>query len=318
MSLLSFTYAIELGIIFAILSLGVYISYRILDIADLTVDGSFVTGAAVSAVYAYNGNPYLGIFMGIISGALAGLLTALLHTKLKITALLSGILTQLALYSINLRIMGKPNIPLMDSVTTFTPIKKLEEWIKGLFPESMSDFARTLTMFTKGLFLLIFLALVIALLYWFLITRMGTAMRATGNNINMVRALGVNSDLMKIVGLMLSNALVALAGAIYAQHQGFADANMGIGMIVTGLASVIIGEVLLPSKKLLGSLISVAVGATIYRLIIAIAIELGMPSSDLRLVSSAIVALSLSVPLIKNLFTKYSGSKRGGVKNAKN
>ncbi|MDP4153408.1 MAG: ABC transporter permease [Bacillota bacterium] len=313
MSLLSIKGAIELGLIFAIMSLGVYITFRIQDIPDLTVDGSFVTGAAISALYAFSGKPLLGIFVSIIGGALAGLATALLHTKLKITALLSGILAQLGLYSINLRIMGKPNIPLMSKKTIFNTIDNIANNLVAGLPKGAG---RVIFMFARSFFLLIVVAIVVIALYWFLKTRMGTSLRATGNNIAMVRALGINSDLMTIIGLVLSNALIAFSGGIYAQQQGFADANMGIGMIVTGLASVIIGEVLFSRGGLLMTIIAVSLGAVLFRFIIAFALELGMPSTDLRLISSVIVAICLSAPIIQKIIKAKIRERKADAHNA--
>jgi len=275
--------SMELGIIYAIMALGVFISFRTLNIPDLTVDSSFALGAAVSAVMASIGQPFIGLALAFLAGCFAGVFTALLTTKLKIQPLLSGILMMLALYSINLKVMGgKPNIPLLNKPVMFSFLQRLD-----------------LGKYAKLLFLVLILALIVVLLYFFLKTKLGFALRATGDNDKMVRALGVNTDITIIIGLAVSNGLVALAGAIIAQYQSFADVSMGIGMVVIGLASVIIGEVLFSVKTLMRRLIAVALGAILYRLIITIALWLGMPPTDLKLVSAVIVAAALSMTVIK-------------------
>lgn len=275
--------SLELGIIYAIMALGVFISFRTLNIPDLTVDSSFTLGAAVSAVMVCISQPFLGLALAFLAGCVAGTVTALLTTKLKIQPLLSGILMMLALYSINLKVMsGKPNIPLLNKPVMFSFLERF----------AATDYAMLL-------FLLSILALVLALLYFFLKTKLGFALRATGDNDKMVRALGVNTDLMILIGLALANGLVALTGAIIAQYQSFADISMGIGMVIIGLASVIIGEVLFGVKTLLRRLIAVALGAILYRLVITVALWLGMPPTDLKLVSAVIVAIALSMTVIK-------------------
>lgn len=270
--------AIELGTIYGILALGVFISFRTLNMPDLTVDGSVVTGMAVSAVMCSAGiTPFLGLIGAFAAGAAAGLITGFLHTKLKIQPILSGILVMLASYSINLRIMGKtPNIPLTKSNTIY---KMADE----IFP---SRYAGIII----GALILIF---VIALLYMFLQTRIGFVFRATGDNEDMVRAAGVSGDSMKLLGLGLSNGFVGLAGGMLAQNQAFADINSGTGMMVIGLASVILGEVVFGTSSLLRRLVSASLGAILYRIIISQALYIGMESSDLKLVSAVIVALAL-------------------------
>lgn len=272
--------SLELGMIYAVLALGVFLSFRTLNTPDLTVDGSVVTGAAASAMVCSTfGSPILGLALAFILGCAAGAVTALLNTKLKIQALLAGILVMLGLYSINLRIMGsKPNISLTKSDTIYKSAKEF-------LPEDTSALIMGAAL----------LAVVIGIFYFFLKTRLGFALRATGDNEEMVRAYGIDSDGMKVLGLSLSNGFVGLAGGMLAQYQSFADATMGTGMVVIGLASVIIGEAIFGTKSLLRRLIAVALGAIAYRLIIAQALQLGLPSSDLKLVSAVIVAAALAI-----------------------
>ncbi|MCB8817954.1 ABC transporter permease [Desulfosporosinus shakirovi] len=288
MSVLVLLGSIELGIIYAIMALGVFVSFRTLNMPDLSVDGSFVLGAAVSAVMSLNGHPFLGLGIAFIAGCGAGSITALLHTKLKIQPLLAGILTMLALYSLNLKVMsGRANIPLINKATVFKPFEGI---ILGGYD------------YSKLLFSLAVLTLLLLLLLLFLKTRLGFVLRATGDNDQMVRALGVNTDLVILVGLALSNGLVAVAGALIAQSQSFVDVGMGIGMVVIGLASVIIGEVVFGVSSLLRRLIAVILGSILYRLIIAFALDIGMPPTDLKLVSAVIVALAMSMPILKKRF----------------
>lgn len=276
----AFLGALELGMVYSILALGVFLSFRTLNTPDLTVDGSIVTGAAASAIIcSQGGNPFLALILSFILGALAGVVTALLNTKLKIQPLLAGILVMLGIYSINLRIMGnKSNIALTKSDTIY-------KMAKGLFPSGYSSLI-------VGV---IILGIVSTMLFFFLKTRLGFALRATGDNEDMVRASGINSDNMKIMGLSLSNGLVGLAGGMLAQYQSYADIGMGVGMVVIGLASVIIGEAVFGSKSLFKRLLAVAMGAVLYRLIISIALNLGMPANDLKLVSAIIVTLALAL-----------------------
>lgn len=287
--------AIELGTIYAILALGVFISFRTLNMPDLTVDGSIVTGMATSAVLCVAGvNPYIALVGAFAAGACAGILTGFLHTKLKIQAILAGILVMLASYSINLRIMGKtPNIPLTKSDTIY----KMADQI---MPSKYS-----------GIILgIIILVVIIALLYMFLQTRIGFVFRATGDNEDMVRAAGVSGDTMKLLGLALSNGLVGLAGGMLAQNQAFADINSGTGMMVIGLASVILGEVVFGMSTLLRRLIAASLGAILYRIIISQALYIGMESSDLKLVSAIIVAMALYLGLLGERGAKIR-KKRG-------
>ena len=270
--------SLELGMIYAVLALGVFLSFRTLNMPDLTVDGSIVTGMAISAVIcAGGGHPLLALLGAFAGGCLAGLLTGLLHTRLKIQAILAGILVMMASYSVNLRIMGKtPNIPLTKSETIYKIADRL-------LPPQYAG---------------IVLNLVIAVLYLFLQTRLGFVFRATGDNEDMVKACGVSCDSMKLLGLALSNGLVGLAGGMLAQNQAFADINSGVGMMVIGLASVILGEVIFGTKTLLRRLIAAALGAVVYRILMAQALYLGMETTDMKLVSAAIVAVALSLGLL--------------------
>lgn len=304
MSFLAFRGSIELGIIYAIMALGVFISFRTLNFPDLTVDGSFVTGAAFSAVLCANGYPGWGLVLALLAGCMAGCVPALLHTKLEIQPLLAGILVMLGLYSINLKVMGtRANIPLVNKTTVFSCLEgtPLEAHAQLLIP-------------------LVILIVILILLYLLLKTKFGFTLRATGDNAQMVRALGVNTDTTILIGMALSNALVALSGALLAQYQSFTDIGMGIGMVVIGLASVIIGEVVFGISSLMRRLIAVILGAMLYRMIIAVALEMGMPATDLKLVSATLVALALAMPVIKKKAGFYKrkmsaeGLNRGGKK----
>jgi putative ABC transport system permease protein len=283
--------AVAQGVLWAIMTLGVYLTFRILNIADLTVDGSFATGGAVTGVLIVGGmDPLLSLLIAFCVGMLTGLATGLLHTKLKIDVLLASILTMIALYSINIRIMGKANTPLLGVETVMTRI------------QAVTGVSTTVASLITGI---IFCAVIITLMYWFFGTELGSAIRATGNNEHMVRALGVNTDRMKILGLMLSNGLVALSGALVAQSQGYADVGMGTGTIVIGLASIIIGEALMGRRySFLYYLISVMVGSIIYRIIIAIVLQLGLKSTDLKLLTAIIVAIALAFPVLKVRFSR--------------
>jgi putative ABC transport system permease protein len=277
--------AVSLGLLWAVMTIGVYITYRILNIADLTVEGSIALGAAIAAQAIVSGaNPYIASFISILGGMAAGLITGILHTMLKIPALLSGILTMIALYSVNLRVLGKANLSLLRMETVYTALEKLgieSSWSVIIFG-------------------LISVALVIGFLYWFFGTELGCAIRATGNNPRMVRAQGINTNNMIILGLIISNGLVALSGALIAQYQSFSDVQMGTGSIVIGLASVIIGEVLFGKRSFLMRFVSLAFGAITYRIIIAFVLKLGMHSNDLKLFTAITVALALALPMIRD------------------
>ena len=283
--LLAIQGAVSQGVLWGIMALGVYITFRLLDIADLTVDGSFATGGAVCAVAITNGvSPLLSIVLALLAGVVAGWITGFLHTKCQIPAILAGILTQIGLYSINLRIMGRSNLPLLQSNTVFKSFQKLTglniQW----------------TAIVIGVF---FAALTAGLLYWFFGTETGSAIRATGNNENMARALGVNTNFTKLLGLMLANGLIAVSGALVTQSQGYADIKMGIGAIVIGLASIVIGEVIFQGKgNFYIRLTSIVVGSVIYRIIVAVVLQMGLSTDDLKLLTAGLVAVALTVPIM--------------------
>ena len=293
------------GLIWGIMAIGVYITYRILDVADLTVDGSFAIGGAVAVILILNGcNLWLAMILAFVAGLLAGAITGLLHTLMGIPAILSGILTQLALYSINLKIMGKANQSVNVNQTDLLVSLR---WVK--------EFAFHNPLITVGVVLFV----LIALLYWFFGTEMGCGIRATGTNLNMSRAQGINTNFNKVLGIMLSNGLVAFSGAFLAQYQGFADVKMGQGAIVIGLAAVIIGEALFGKifKNFALRLLSVAFGSIIYYIVIQTVITLGMDANLLKLLSAAIVAIFLAVPYWKGQYTqKHMRKHKGGKVNA--
>ena len=287
------------GLLWALLALGVFITFRILDVADLTVEGSFPMGAAISAVLITMGvNPWFTVLIAGIGGMIAGAVTGWIHTKLKIPALLAGILTMIALYSVNLHIMGKANISLLRMDTVYSAIHSM-----GISNAVALTIIGVVVTVVVGLFL-----------FWFFGTELGTSIRATGVNPQMIRAQGVNTDTMIVLGLLLSNGFVAVSGALIAQSQGFADIGMGVGTIVIGLASVIIGEVLFASssivRKLFGnssfvlSLVAVVFGSIIYRIVIATVLYLGMPPNDLKLFTAILVALALSLPTWQGKFRR--------------
>lgn len=288
------------GIIWGIMAIGVYITFRVLDIADLTVDGSFGTGGAVLVMCTISGmNIYLAMLLAFLAGCLAGLATGIFHTVFGIPAILAGILTQLALYSINLRILGgKANQTV--SARNYKLIVSLGEINKSLIVG------------------LVFSVVIIAILYWFFGTELGHSIRATGNNQAMARANGINTNINKIIGLVLSNGLVALAGALLSQYQGFADVNMGRGAIVIGLAAVIIGEVVLGKifKNFALRLFACVVGGIIYYIVITIVLRLGLNANDLKLFSALVVAMFLGVPYWKNKVSAKKVKRTGGAENA--
>lgn len=288
------------GIIWGIMAIGVYITFRVLDIADLTVDGSFGTGGAVLVMCTISGmNIYLAMLLAFLAGCLAGLATGIFHTVFGIPEILAGILTQLALYSINLRILGgKANQTV--SARNYKLIVSLGEINKSLIVG------------------LVFSVVIIAILYWFFGTELGHSIRATGNNQAMARANGINTNINKIIGLVLSNGLVALAGALLSQYQGFADVNMGRGAIVIGLAAVIIGEVVLGKifKNFALRLFACVVGGIIYYIVIIIVLRLGLNANDLKLFSALVVAMFLGVPYWKNKVSAKKVKRTGGAENA--
>jgi putative ABC transport system permease protein len=297
--------SISQGLIWGIMAIGVYITYRILDVADLTVDGSFATGGAVAVVLILNGwNLWLAMLVAFAAGLVAGAVTGLLHTWMGIPPILAGILTQLALYSINLKIMGKANQSINVNQTDLLISLR---WVKELALHN--------PIVTVGLVLIV----LIAALYWFFGTEMGCSIRATGINPNMSRAQGIPTNLNKVLGIMLSNGLVAFSGAFLAQYQGFADVKMGQGSIVIGLAAVIIGEALFGKifKNFALRLLSVAFGSILYYLVIQTVITLGFDANLLKLLSATIVAVFLAVPHWKRqLAAKHVRKAKGGRANA--
>ncbi len=273
---------LELGGIFAVLSLGLYISYKVLNIPDLTVDGSFTLGTAVSAMFTINSMPYLGILTSFIIGAIAGTITGLLVTRLKIMPLLSGILTMTGLYSINLAIMDDtPTISLFDQGTIFSDLGNI-------------------TLYAKLIVIYIIVILLVILLNLFLRTQLGLSLRACGDNEDMVRASSIDTDKMKILGLALANGLVAMSGAIFAQHQSFADVNSGIGMMVIGLASIIVGMTFIKKEKIIFQLVAVVFGAVFYRGVLTFALQLGLPSGYLKSALLVVIAIASTNGALKN------------------
>lgn len=282
MSLTIILKAIELGLIFSILSLGVYISFRVLNVPDLTVDGSFATGCAVCAVMTIAGHPYLGLLLAFVAGGLCGMVTAFLQTKMHMQPLLAGILTMVALYSINLRIMsGAPNISLFSTNTLFTLID------------------------SELLILLIFSLVIGFVLFGFFKTNLGLMLRATGDNEVMVRSSSINVDRMKFIGMALSNGIVALSGALLAQYQNFADITSGTGMMVLGLAGIIMGEAILRKRTIGFGIASAIIGACIYRLLYQFALQFGIPATDMNLMSAILVAITISLPYLKRKGVKH-------------
>jgi len=278
-----FQISLEQGLAYSLVALGIVISFRILAFPDLTVDGSFVLGGAVVArMIALGYPPLTGVILAILIGFAAGCATGLLNTRLKINSLLAGILMMTILYSVNLRVMGRSNTPLLNYVTVFTPFEQMEmRWLSIVLFFGVIVFA--------GKFLIDL----------FLHTQIGLAMRATGDNEQMIRTLGVNTENMTVLGLGISNAFVALSGALVAQHQGFADIGMGIGMIVAGLAAIIIGETLLKAKSVGMMTFAAVMGSFIYRLIITIGLWLGLAPTDLKMATGAMVILALGFPALK-------------------
>lgn len=292
--------ALSQGILWGIMVLGVYITYKILNIADLTVDGSFALGGCICAmlVVTHGINPVVALVVATLAGVVAGAVTGFLHTVFEIPAILAGILTQIALWSINLRIMGRSNIPLLKVDTVVTK-----------FMEMVGIKQSTATLII-GVF---FAILAIIALYWFFGTEIGCALRATGNNEDMVRALGSNTKMTKMLALMLSNGLVGLSGALVCQNQKFADVGMGTGAIVIGLAAIVIGDMLLGKLRSFGSkLASAIVGSVVYFIIRAVVLQLGMDSNDMKLISAIMVALALCIPVAVDKWRIKSSYTKGG------
>ena len=297
--------AVGQGLIWGIMAIGVYITYKILDVADLTVDGSLATGGAVAALCISLGwNPWMALLAAVLAGMAAGLVTGLLHTSCGIPAILSGILTQLALYSINLRIMALNDVNAKTKATLALSVDKHDLLLSSRFIREPG--------LSNPLFLLvIFTVVLIALLYWFFGTELGCSLRATGANQNMARAQGINTDWCKVLGLVVSNGLVALSGGLLAQYQGSSTIDMGRGAIVIGLAAVIIGEVLLGKvfRNFALKLLSAVIGAIIYYVVITVVLRLGLESTDLKLLTALVVAVFLTIPYWKGKYFRKSGRK---------
>ena len=299
--------ALAQGLIWGITSIGIYITYRILDVADLTVDGSLCTGGAVCIMMMLSGhNVFVAMLVATLAGMLTGLVTGFLHTSMGIPAILAGILSQLGLYSINLKIMGKANqainVDKYDLLVSLRYIKKV-----ALYKNTI-------------LIVAIVILLVVAILYWFFGTELGCALRATGCNGNMARAQGINTNFSKVLGLMISNGLVGLSGALLAQYQGFADINMGRGTIVIGLAAVIIGEAIFGRifKNFALKLVGVAFGSILYYFVLQTVIWLGVDTDLLKLLSAAVVAVFLAIPYWKSKHSKSKVVRKEGADNAGN
>lgn len=289
--------AVSQGLAWTVLALGVYITFRILDFPDLSCEGSFALGGSISAVIVTNMhlNPFVSLIIAVIAGMLAGAVTGFLNTKLKIPAILAGILTMIGLYSVNLVIMGQANTSLNGQSTIISILKNLLPEAKELGLRDST--VQTWVTMTVGI---VFTIAMIVFLYWFFGTEVGCCIRATGNNQAMVRAQGGNTNKMITFGLVISNGLIALSGALVAQSQGYADVGMGVGSIVIGLASIVIGEVLLiKTKSFATKLISILIGSVVYRIIIAFVLYLGFKTDYLKLLTAVIVALALSVPVFK-------------------
>lgn len=297
--------ATELGLFYTLLTLGLFISYRILDIPDLTVDGSFTLGAATAVMVTLSGHPILALFVAAITGMLAGMVTATLQTKFKVNPILAGILTMTALYSINIMVMGdKSNVSLLGETTIFTMAK-----------ESMGT---SMSGMIIGIISVVAICIALGI---FLYTKLGLSIRATGDNEDMVRSSSINVDAMKIIGLALANALVAISGALIAQKQSFADVSMGTGMVVIGIASLIIGEVLVDivvkQRGIKANIIAAVIGSVVYRLIISAALAVDISATSMKLVSAIIVAIAISYPVIKSTvgqkINQYQRQKGGDI-----
>lgn len=287
MSTIAFWGAVELGLVYAFVAIGVYLAFRVLDFPDLTVDGSFPLGAAVAAVLIIAGlNAWLATGVAMLAGAAAGIVTATLNVRFKILNLLASILTMIALFSINLRVMGKPNVALLNEATMLTPF----------YGHGLREYL------VRPVFIFVLVAIAIVVVWRFLESDAGLAMRATGTNARMARAQGVNTGRQIYLGIAISNALVALGGALFAQTNGFADVTSGVGTIVVGLAAVIVGETLFGTRGLLMALIGCVVGSILYRLAIQLALSsdiLGLKASDLNMVTAALVAIALILPRLR-------------------
>jgi putative tryptophan/tyrosine transport system permease protein len=309
--------SITIGLILSLLALGIFISFRVFDFPDITAEGSFTFGAATAAALILSGmNPMLASFIAFLAGMVAGATTGIIHTRFKINPLLAGILVMTALYSINLHVMGKSNLPLMSETTIFS-------WVENLSVQWAGEGTKTSVLgwsvLVRDLYVLGFCFVAIVLfsmiLWWFFKTNIGTAMRATGDNSQMIRALGVNTKVMIITGIALSNGFIALSGAVLAQYQGFADVQMGIGMMVWGLASVIIGEAIINDTSI-GFVITGAVtGSILFRILVAIALRWGLNPNDLKIITAIFVFIALILPVIMKNKKKISFKLHAHAKN---
>lgn len=296
--------AVESGIIYAIMALGVYLSFRVLDFPDLTVDGSFVTGGAVAALSMINGvAPIFATVLGALAGFLAGCITGVLHTKGKINPLLAGILMMIALYSVNLRIMGQPMLSLLNETTIWTQLKGF--WEKTGIDSFLNQVLASIGLerfpatWSILLVMIVITFMIKIVIDYYLKTEIGLALRATGDNQRMIRSFSANTDTLIIIGIGIANGLVALSGALIAQQQGFADVGMGIGMIIIGLASVIIGEALFGAKTVVRATLAVIGGAIIYRMVVALALRVDfLETGDMKLITAILVIIALVMPKI--------------------
>lgn len=305
--------ALTLGLILALLALGVYVSFRIFNIPDMTAEGSVTLGASVAAALMVKGhNAFFATAAATVAGAVAGSVTGLLATKCRINALLSGILVMTGLYSVNLHVMGRSNLPLLEVNSLATMAEQLGGRIFGGSSDlDVAGWAVSVRDASMLLFVLLFVALVCILLYFFLRTDMGTAMRATGDNPSMICALGVSVDFATIFGLAMSNALISLCGALIAQYQGFADVQMGIGMVVLGIASVIIGEALVGTRAVGLLITGTVMGSVLFRLLVAIALRWGLSPNDLKLITAVFVFAALVMPdLLRRMQARRVQSRR--------
>jgi putative ABC transport system permease protein len=302
MTLLAFVGAVELGLVFSLLALGIFVNYRVLGVADLTVEGSFTTGAAVTAVFVVAGSPFAGLTVAVAGGIVAGLCAAFLQTKMRIQPILAGILVMTALYSVNLYIMGgRPNIPLLRVDTMFTIVGDLTGNIR-IGPARLE----------RVLLPLLFALVGGGLLGVFFHTRFGLSVRATGDNEEMIRASSINSAKTKSVGLAIGNGFAALSGGLFAQYQGFADINVGFGMVVVALASLIVGEAIFGRRTVLWNIGTVIAGAVIYRTILAFALSFRLNPVNLRAISALIVAAAISYPAIKSRWDLFMLKRKAG------
>jgi putative tryptophan/tyrosine transport system permease protein len=304
--------AFTLGLILSLLAIGVLISFRIFDFPDITREGSITFGAAIAAILLFKGtNPWLATAGGFAGGFLAGITTGILHTRFKINGLLAGILVMTALYSVNLRVMGKSNVPLLTETTLASYCERAGQ---ALLPGAVGFTIAGWEVSVRDAFVLLFAFLLAsfmgAVLFIFMRTNLGTAMRATGDNPQMMKALGVNVNHMIVLGLGISNGFVGLAGALLAQYQGFADVQMGIGMVVLGLASVIIGEALVGSQRLGLTIAGAVMGSVLFRLLVAIALRWGLNPNDLKLITAIFVFVALILPQLLEKLKKDAGSPK--------